>query len=126
LSEEAFGVAAIWSDPAERERVESAIDEGLAGCPPAVELLESDCSEPPCLVALSIGDLRLNDLDEVCPSWGALGVRGSRSQPLRCDGADRQFTVVQVTAGARFSGTPEARARIVTRQAALADVFTCR
>src|SRR5687767_12594679 len=54
LSDLAFGRPLVWPDPIWATWHEEAIRAAVADCAPVVTLVESDCSEPPCLVALDV------------------------------------------------------------------------
>lgn len=58
LSQTAFGTPLSWPAATDRAQMEATVRETLAACSPEVEALETDCSEPPCLVALGLGSLQ--------------------------------------------------------------------
>jgi hypothetical protein len=91
LSDLAFGRPLVWPDPELPARVEQALEEAVATCAPGVTLVETDCSEPPCLAAFDLD--AETTVSEQCPDVPRSGWKSAR---IPCPDGPHWLHVVEV------------------------------
>ncbi len=115
LTKEAYGVAPEWPEdlPADygQQGFQEVFEEVLEKCNPGVEVMETDCSEPPCLVVLRPrSESWHSELVNDCPAWNeAYGHSVTQSSgKVTCpDGSEESMVLVGPSVGDFIEKDPE-------------------